>query len=100
MRTHKYRLHVALTLGLLISARSVACEPPIGFVNPPRPDIAPLGELLSHTEQIDVARSLADVIKAGSRPLSAGIRPTPDFPGVSGTFNLTRAGFGTVGARR
>ncbi len=73
----EYRFHLALTLvGLLLSGQSLACEPPIGFVNPPRPDIAPLEELLGHTEQIDIARSLAAVIQAGSRPLSEGIRPT------------------------
>jgi hypothetical protein len=101
MRTFEYRFHFALTLvGLLLSGQSLACEPPVGFVNPPRPDIAPLEELLGHTEQIDIARSLAAVVAAGNRPLSEGIRPTRDLPGVSGTFNLTSARFGTVGARR
>lgn len=89
-----------MVLGLLVGGHSVACEPPIGFVNPPRPQIAPLDELLAHTEQIDIARSLADVMQAGRRPLSDGIRPTRDLPGVSGTFNLTSKGFGTAGARR
>lgn len=101
MRTFENRFHFALTLaGLLLSGQSVACKPPDGFVNPPRPDIAPLENLLAHTEQIDIARSLATVIQAGNRPLSQGIRPTPGMPGVSGTFNLTTEGFGTVGARR
>jgi len=102
MRTSEYRFHFAPTLvGLLLSGQSLACEPPVGFVNPPRPDIAPLEELLAHTEQIDIARSLAAVVQAGAnRPLSEGIRPTRDLPGVSGTFNLTSGGFGTVGARR
>ena len=102
MRTFEHRFHFALTLvGLLLSGQSLACEPPVGFVNPPRPDIAPLEELLAHTEQIDIARSLAAVMQAGAnRPLSAGIRPTRDLPGVSGIFNLTSGGFGTVGARR
>lgn len=101
MRTFEYRFHFAPTLlGLLLSGQCLSCEPPIGFVNPPRPDIAPLEELLSHTEQIDIARSLEAVIQAGSRPLSEGIRPTRGRPGVSGTFNLTSKGFGTEGARR
>jgi hypothetical protein len=101
MRTYKHRFYCALTLaGLLLSGQSLACEPPVGFVNPPLPDIAPLEELLAHTEQIDIARSLAAVMQAGNRPLSEGIRPTRDLPGVSGTFNLTSGGFGTVGARR
>jgi hypothetical protein len=101
MRTYEHRFHFALTLaGLLLSGQSLACEPPVGFVDPPRPDIAPLEELLAHTEQIDIARSLAAVVQAGNRPLSAGIRPTRDLPGVSGTFNLTKGGYGTAGARR
>jgi hypothetical protein len=88
MRTSECRFHFALTLaGLLLGGQSLACEPPVGFVNPPRPDIAPLEELLGHTEQIDIARSLAVVMRAGAnRPLSEGIRPTRDLPGVSGTL--------------
>ena len=52
MRTFEYRFHFALTLvGVLLAGQSLACEPPPGFVNPPRPEIAPLDELLGHTEQ-------------------------------------------------
>jgi hypothetical protein len=101
MRTFEYRFRLAPTLlGSLLAGQSLACEPPVGFVNPPRPDIAPLEQLVGHTEQIDIARSLAAVTQAGNRPLSEGIRPTRDLPGVTGTFNLTSAGYGTVGARR
>lgn len=101
MRTFEYRFHFVPTLlGLLLGGQSLACEPPVGFVNPPRPDIAPLEQLVGHTEQIDIARSLEAVTQAGNRPLSEGIRPTRDLPGVSGTFNLTSKGFGTEGARR
>ena len=42
MRTFEYRFHFAMTLGLLLSGQSQACEPPPGFVNPTRPEIAPL----------------------------------------------------------
>lgn len=101
MRTYEYRFRCAMALlGLLFGGPAPACEPPIGFVNPPRPQIGPLDQLVARTEQIDIARSLADVMQAGRRPLSEGIRPTRDLPGVSGTFNLTSKGFGTVGARR
>jgi len=94
MRTYEYRFRSALTLAaLLLGSQGMACEPPVGFVNPPRPDIAPLEQLLKHTEQIEIARSLAAVMQAGNRPLSQGIRPTRDLPGVSGSF-------GTPGARR
>ena len=83
MRIFQHRFHVAPTLvGLLLSAQSLACQPPIGFVNPPRPDIAPLEELLAHTEQMNIGRSLEAVMQAGRRPLNEGIRPTRDMPGM------------------
>jgi hypothetical protein len=101
MRTFQYQFYVALTLAaVLLHGQSLACEPPVGFVNPSRPDIAPLDELLARTEEMVIARSLADLAKVPSRPLSEGIRPTKDLPGVSGTFNLTTKGYGTPGARR
>src|SRR5262245_45434102 len=101
MRNLQRRFYLALALtGVLLHQQSTACEPPAGFVNPPLPDVAPLDQLLAHTEQMDIARSLADLAKAPSRPLSEGMRPTRDMPGVSGTFNLTSGSYGTVGARR
>jgi hypothetical protein len=101
MRTFESRFGLPLTLlASLLGGQSLACEPPPGFVNPPRPDIAPLEELLAHTEQMDIAVSLAALAQRPSRPLSEGIRPTRDLPGVSGTFNLTSGGYGTPGARR
>jgi hypothetical protein len=101
MRRLEYRFRVALTLvGVLLCSRSLACEPPPGFIDPPRPNIAPLEGLLSHTEEVDIARPLAAVIQAGNRPLQEGIRPTKNRPGVSGTFRLTREAYGSVGSRR
>ena len=101
MRTFEYRFCFKLALvGVLLHGQSLACEPPAGFVNPPRPEIAPLEELLARTEQIVIARSLAAVAQRPSRPLSEGIRPTKDLPGVSGTFRLSDGPYGTVGARR
>lgn len=99
MRTFEYRFHLALTLvGVLFSGQSAACEPPAGFVNPPRPDIAPLDGLLSHTEEKEIAQPLADVMKAANRPLR--IDATKDLAGVTGTFGLSNGPYGTVGARR
>src|SRR5918997_881017 len=101
MSTFEYRFKFAFTLaGLLLSSQSLPCEPPEGFVNPPLPEIAPLEELLAHSEEIEIARSLAEVVQAGNRPLSQGIRPTPGMPGVRGTFRLTTEDYGTVGGRR
>lgn len=99
MRPFEYRFHFALTLfGLLLNGQSLACQPPAGFVNPTRPEIAPLEQLLSHTEQREVAQPLAVVLQSANRPLR--IDPTKDLPGVSGTFRLSDGPYGTVGARR
>ena len=102
MHTRKYRFHIALILfGALLQGQSLAsCQPPVGFVNPLRPDIAPLEELLSHTERKNVSQPLAEVMKGAARPLEEAIRPTKDLPGVSGTFRLSDGPYGTVGARR
>jgi hypothetical protein len=99
MRAFEYRFHFALALAsVLSSGPSLGCEPPAGFVNPPRPDIAPLDALLSHTEEKDIAQSLAAVTQAASRTLR--IDATKDLPGVTGTFRLSDGPYGSVGARR
>jgi hypothetical protein len=99
MHTSEYRFHLALALvGVLFSIQSLACEPPPGFVNPPRPDIAPLEGLLSHTELKEIDKPLADVMQAANRPLR--IDATKDLAGVTGTFRLSNGPYGTVGARR
>jgi hypothetical protein len=101
MRSFEYRFHFALALiGVLLAGQSLACEPPPGFVNPPRPEIAPLEDLLGHTEQSVIARGFSDLMKIPSRPLEETIRPMKDMPGVSGTFRLSKGPYGSVGARR
>jgi hypothetical protein len=98
MRTFEYRFPIALTLGMSLAGLSQACEPPAGFVNPPRPEIAPLEQLLSHTETKDIPQSLAAATQATNRPLR--IDATKDLAGVTGTFRLSDGPYGTVGARR
>ena len=101
MRSFEYRFHSALALiGMLLAGQTLACEPPPGFVNPPRPEVAPLEELLGHTEQSVIARGFSDLMKIPSRPLEETIRPMKDMPGVSGTFRLSKGPYGSVGARR
>jgi len=99
MRRLEYRGIIALSLaGLLLAAPGSACEPPAGFVDTPRPDIAPLDELLSVTEENVIDQPLADVLRAANRPLR--IDATRDLAGVSGTYRLSEGPYGTVGARR
>jgi hypothetical protein len=99
MRTYQYRFHFVLAVaGVLVAGQSTACEPPPGFVNPPRPEIAPLEDLLSHTEVKEITRPLAAVMQAANRPLR--IDATKDLAGVTGTFRLSNGPYGTVGARR
>jgi hypothetical protein len=96
------RFHVTLTVAAMsLAGKSwAACEPPTGFVNPPRPDIAPLDQMLSHTEENVIARPLAAESQSAARPLEEAIRATRDLPGVSGTFRLSNGPYGTPGARR
>jgi len=100
MRTFHSRICLAMLAGGLFQGQGLACTPPPGFVNPPLPDIAPLEQLLAHTEQKVVASSMAAVMAGANRPLEEAIRPTKDLPGVSGTFRLSNGPYGTVGARR
>jgi hypothetical protein len=103
---HRVTSRVDLRIVLLVvvsameapTASAQTCAPPPGFVNPPRPDIAPLEELLSHTEEKDIAQPLAVVTQPTNRPLR--IDATKDLAGVTGTFRLSDGPYGSVGARR
>lgn len=94
---HRFRFALAL-LGVLLPGQSLACEKPAGFVDTPRPELAPLEGLLSHTGEIDVARPFS--APPLNRPLEEAIRPTEDLPGVAGTLRLSAVGYGGVGSRR
>ncbi|MFA6113850.1 MAG: hypothetical protein WC729_07650 [Sphingomonas sp.] len=83
---------------MVLPGQSPACTLPAGFVDTPRPDIAPLDALLGHVEEIHVARPFA--APARNRPLEEAIRPTRDLPGVAGTLRLSATGYGSVGSRR
>jgi hypothetical protein len=93
-------LFAATTSSAPRPGQSGVCELPAGFVNPPRPEVAPLEQLLSHTERVAVARPIKAAAQSGNRPLHEAIRPTKDLPGVSGTLRLSDGPYGTVGARR
>jgi hypothetical protein len=94
---HRFGFALA-ALAVLLPGQSLACDKPAGFVDPPRPDLAPLDDLLSRTEEIDVARPFA--APPLNRPLEEAIRPTKDLPGVAGTIRLSAQGYGGVGSRR
>jgi hypothetical protein len=94
---HRFRFALAL-LGVLLPGQVLACEKPAGFVDPPRPNVAPLADLLSRTEELDVARPFA--APPLNRPLEEAIRPANDLPGVAGTLRLSAQGYGGVGSRR
>jgi hypothetical protein len=77
------------------------CELPPGFVDNSHPEIAPIEELVSHTEEVTIERSIAVLRDAASRtPLKIEIDRTSGLPGVTGTRRLTEVRFPQPGARR
>jgi len=77
-----------------------SCAPPPGFRDTPHPTIAPVDQLVSHTEEVVIDRPLSDVLReAEQTSLNQAIRKSDSLPGVSGTFGLT-GGFGQPGSRR
>jgi hypothetical protein len=81
-------------------AGAQTCIPERNFVITPPPQLAPLDQLVSHTEEITVNRPLAVVLAAINRPLSETIRKSDSLPGVSGSYALTDGKFGAPGSRR
>ena len=59
---------------------------------------APEG-LISHTEEILIARPLSVVSDAMNKPLDQAIRQSSSLPGVAGDFMLTKGEFGAPGSR-
>src|SRR5580704_3674955 len=55
----------------VLSASTFAqtCTPPPGFVDTPHPAIVPVTQLVSHIEEITIARPLAVVLEAVDKPL-------------------------------
>ena len=86
----------------VLSACSFAqtCAPPPGFVDTPHPAIAPPTELVSHTEEINIARPLEAVLKAVDKPLKDTFKKSDSLPTVSGEYQLTKGAFGIPGSRR
>jgi hypothetical protein len=82
-------------------APSAPCVPPPGFVDTPHPAVAPVEQLVSHTEEITINRPLDAVLDSeGKVSLEKAIDRGSSLPGVSGTYMLTKGIFGQPGSRR
>jgi len=75
------------------------CAPPAGFVDAPHPAIAPPEQLVSHQEEIVIARAYGVVSAAMNKPLNQAIHQSSSLPGVSGDYMLTQGVFGAPGSR-
>lgn len=89
----------AVMLGVTGSAWAGDCVAPAGFKDVPHPAIAPLDQLVSHTEVIVIDRPLQAVSGAMDKPLKETIRSSKALPGVAGDFMLTKGEFGAPGSR-
>ncbi len=77
------------------------CVPPRGFKDIPHPTVAPVDQLVSHTEEIVINKPLAVVLaEAEQTSLNQAIKKSHSLPGVAGTYELTSGGFGQAGTRR
>ena len=76
------------------------CAPPHDFVDTPHPAIMDRDKLVSHTEEVIIARSLAATTEVMNKPLNQAIHRSSSLPGVSGDFVLTKGRFGDPGSRR
>lgn len=96
--------HIVAVLALACIARVSAsqdCALPQGFKDTPHPEVAPVGQLVSHTEEIEVAKPLDTVLTESQRtPLKQAIRKSDSLPGVAGEHILTDGDFGQPGSRR
>jgi hypothetical protein len=83
------------------SAAERLCTPPEHFVDQPHPQIAPIEQLVRHTEEIIIERSLEEVLDSLSKTkLENAIAKTRALPSVAATRTLTNGEFGAVGSRR
>lgn len=83
------------------SAFGSECGPPPAFVDVPHPAIASAEELVSHTEEITVDRTIADLLNAAEKKdLKDAIKKGGSLPTVAGEYTLTKTPFGTPGTRR
>jgi len=96
------RIVVALAFACIARiGASQDCALPRGFRDTPHPEVAPAEQLVSHTEEIVVAKPLDTVLSESQRtPLKQAIRKSDSLPGVAGEHLLTGGAFGQAGSRR
>ena len=97
--------HLALSLCLLFATGVLAegqtpCAPPPGFRDAPHPSIDPAEQLVSHMEEVVIARPISVVSAVMNKPLEKTILKSNSLPGVSGDYMLTKGPYGEVGSRR
>jgi hypothetical protein len=96
--------HLGIALLVVIGAMEVpaglaqTCQPPPGFVDTPHPEMAPLEELVTHTEEVTIERPLAVVRDLASKTPMV-INRSGGLPGVTGVHRLNQGPF-QAGARR
>ncbi|HYZ87314.1 MAG TPA: hypothetical protein VE621_23065 [Bryobacteraceae bacterium] len=90
-----------LLLAPAASTFGAECRLPPGFIDTPHPALAPVENLVSHTEEITIERSLDLVLAFISQiPLEETVDSHGPLPSVSGTYMLTQGEFGEPGSRR
>lgn len=89
---------VAVGATIASAASADTCVPPPGFVDKPYPELTSADELVTHSEEVTIERSLAMVRDMASRtPLV--INRSGGLPGVTGSHRLNPGPF-QAGARR
>lgn len=91
-------LLVALGAMGATAASAQTCVPPAGFVDTPHPELAPIEELVTHTEEVTIERSLA-VVRDLAAKTPMVINRSGGLPGVTGIHRLNQGPF-QAGARR
>ena len=86
--------------GFNVWPSAATCVIPAGFIDTPHPALAPIDELVSHTEEIVINRPLAVVVSASDKPLQNAVHSAGSLPGVAGDVSLTPGVFGAPGSRR
>jgi hypothetical protein len=91
---------IVAACGFDVRPSAASCAIPAGFIDTPHPAVAPIDQLVTHTEDIVINRPLAVVVSASDKPLQNAVHSTGSLPGVAGDVSLTPGAFGAPGSRR